>query len=252
MGQKHVWRGLRLLAILPATVLGFVVFSGTTSSKETSSGGTSSSGKENLDLPFDAIGENEEEEIAPEIVVFYGQIYEADALFFALDESGSMQQQGRWSLQSREILRAILELTSRTEFGLVFYASRVTAFREQPVTATEGMKNAARSFIQSRQPDGDTCLAEGAVKALQIAAKSKSRHRAVIVTSDGKPDICSTGELASGEEFNALIQKTLDANPGRQVKLHTVWVGAVIETQAIEVMKRLAAAHGGTFRQVHQ
>ena len=247
MGQKHVWWGLRLLAILPATVLGFVIFSGTTSSNE-----TSISGKENLDLPFDAIGENEEEEIAPEIVVFYGQIYEADALFFALDESGSMQQQGRWSLQSREILRAISELSSRAEFGVVFYASRVTPFREQPVTATEGMKSAAKSFVQSRHPDGDTCLAEGAVKALQIAAKSKSRHRAVIVTSDGKPDICSTGDLASGEQFDALIQKTLDANPGRQVKLHTVWVGAVVEAQAIEFMKRLAAAHGGTFRQVNQ
>ena len=73
-----------------------------------------------------------------------------------------------------------------------------------------------------------------------------------IVTSDGKPDICSTGDLASGEQFDALIQKTLDANPGRQVKLHTVWVGSVVDEQAIEFMKRLAAAHGGTFRKVNE
>jgi Mg-chelatase subunit ChlD len=237
MGQKRIWRG-PLLLVVPLFLLFFLARP------------SASSEKENLDLPFDAIGETEEEELAPEIVVFYGAVYEADGLFFALDESGSMDYQGRWELQTREILRTISEMSDRAEFGVVFYATGVSAFRDAPVTATEGSKQAAKAWVQSRHPQGDTCLAEGTVRALQIAAKSKAKHRSVIVTSDGKPDICSTGQGATGDQLGGLIQKTLQANPGRRIKVHTIWVGEVNDPVPMEFMKRLATAHGGTFRAV--
>jgi hypothetical protein len=243
MGHNRVWRSsFRVLGALLVPLLGLAVFSFSSSSASTV--------KENLDLPFDALGEAGEEEAAPEVVVFYGQVYEADALFFALDESGSMDQQGRWRLQTREVIRTVSELSQNTEFGIVYYSNAVSSFREAPVRATEGIKGAAKNYVLSRHPRGDTCLAEGVVKALQIAALSTSKRRAVIVTSDGKPDICATGDEATGEGLEALIQKTVNANPGLQVKVHTVWVGQVNEAQPIEFMKRLARAHGGTFRQV--
>ena len=46
--------------------------------------------KENLDLPFDALGENEEEEDAPEVVNFYTVTLEGDGFFYIIDRSGTM------------------------------------------------------------------------------------------------------------------------------------------------------------------
>ena len=43
--------------------------------------------KTNLDLPFDAEGaDSEDEEEAPELIVFYGEAYEASKVVFCLDE----------------------------------------------------------------------------------------------------------------------------------------------------------------------
>ena len=50
--------------------------------------------KENLDLPFDALGEDEEEEEAPEVVNFYNTNLEGDGFFYVIDRSVSMQNAG--------------------------------------------------------------------------------------------------------------------------------------------------------------
>src|SRR5262245_55553549 len=63
---------------------------------QTGSGSASGGVKQNLDLPFDAAGEEEDEEDAPEIIVFYGQQYEGDGIFFSCDKSGSMREGGKW------------------------------------------------------------------------------------------------------------------------------------------------------------
>ncbi len=205
--------------------------------------------KENLDLPFEAVGASEEEEKAPEILVFYGQIYEASTVVFALDESGSMSSNRRWELQSREVIRAIQEMSDEAEFGIVYYGSRVTAFRHQPVKASAGNKAAGIAFVKSRRPVGDTCLGEGVVKALQICQLSASNHRSVIVTSDGKPDNCATGNAATPAEIQGIFQKTRAANPGGAIRVHTIWVGLGGD-DGIEFMRQLAEIHRGTFRKV--
>jgi len=206
--------------------------------------------KANLDLPFDALATADEEEEVAEVVVFFGQAYEASAIVFALDESGSMTEEGRWKLQSREVKRAVSELSEKAELSVVYYGSDVSSFRKVPVTALVQAKAAAKSYVNSRSPDGDTCLGEGVVEALRIVRKSKSKHRAVVVTSDGRPDNCTTGDSATPKEVEILLKKTLVANPGRKVMVHTVWVGSSRDEEGIAFMKRLAATHGGTFRQV--
>ena len=106
------------------------------------------------------------------------------------------------------------------------------------------------SFVRSRRPNGDTCLQEGTVKALQIARLSEHIAKAVIVTSDGKPDVCSTGDAASASQRTRIIQATMSANPGLDIQVHTIWVGTGSNRDAINFMRQLAAAHNGTFRQV--
>jgi Mg-chelatase subunit ChlD len=163
-----------------------------------------------------------------------------------------MTDQGRWQLQTREVIRAISELSAEAEFSVVYYGSRVTAFREQTIKATPSGKAAGIQFVKSRNPNGDTCIGEGTTKALQIVRRSASAHRAVIVTSDGRPDVCATGNLATPAEQQRILQQTVSANPGRGVIVHTIFVGRSGERQAIEFMRHLADAHGGTFRLVSQ
>jgi Mg-chelatase subunit ChlD len=206
--------------------------------------------KSNLDLPYDAGGTGDEEVEAPAILAFYGKAYEANAVVFALDESGSMSNQGRWELQLSEVTRSIHELTSDSDFGVVYYGSRVTAFRrESPVKAGTSAKVAGVGFVTSHQPTGDTCIAEGVIKALQIVRQSASRYRAVIVTSDGRPDLCATGKRATPKEAVQLLQRTRAANPdGFGQGVHTVFVGSSTEKEAIGFMRSLAQLHNGTFR----
>lgn len=206
----------------------------------------------NLDLPYDAGGTSSQEELAPEVIFFFGQAYEASAVVFALDESGSMKKQGRWQLQSREVIRAIAQLNSHADFGVLYYGNRVTPFSERPVRATVGRKGAAVSFVSSRRPAGNTCLFEGLLRALTIVGRSSNPYRAVILTSDGRPDFCPTGDRATAAQVDLLIGKTLAANPGLKIKVHTVWVGSGSDVGAIAFMKHLGAAHGGTFRQVNR
>jgi len=206
--------------------------------------------KANLDLPYSAIGDGEEqEEEAPQILVFYGQIYEATGVCFALDESGSMRNNRRWELQSREVIRAINEMADDAEFGIVYFGSRVNAFSEKPVVASPANKSSGIAYVRARQPNGDTCLGEGVIKALQIMSLSESPYRSVIVTSDGKPDNCATGNAATPSEIEGIIQKTKAANPGGRIKVHTIWVGSG-GGEGVQFMERLAQAHNGTFRKV--
>jgi hypothetical protein len=71
---------LSLLSLLSAGLIGSAAHAQT-------SGGIGT--KENLDLPFDAGGGENNEEEAPPTIIFYGQQYEGDGIFYCLDRSGS-------------------------------------------------------------------------------------------------------------------------------------------------------------------
>ena len=206
--------------------------------------------RENLDLPFNVGVSFEDDEVAPEFLIFFGQLYEADSVIFTLDKSGSMDSQNRWKIQSQEVMRSVNELSERAEFGIVYYGSRVEPMRKVPIEGTPSGKSAAMAFVKSHRPQGDTCLFEGLAEALRIVQRSKSERRAIIVTSDGKPDVCSTGDLATAPQIDALIAKSVAGNPGLKVRVHTIWVGAGNNREAINFMQRLASAHGGTFRSI--
>ena len=125
--------------------------------------------KTNLDLPYNAGGASEnEDEDAPEIVVFYGSMYEASAVVFCLDESLSMRKAGRWEVQKKEVVRTIMELSSQAEFGLVYYGKGSYSFRNNMMVANQGSKQAAIAFVNSRQMTLGTCLGPGVVKSLRL------------------------------------------------------------------------------------
>src|SRR5262245_45893027 len=67
--------------------------------------------KENLDLPFDALGDSESDEEPPEIIVFYGQQYEGDGIFFTLDKSGSMNEANKFNRLKQETVKNISQFS---------------------------------------------------------------------------------------------------------------------------------------------
>ena len=209
--------------------------------------------KTNLDLPYNAAAAaSDEDEEAPEIVVFYGSMYEASAIVFCLDESLSMRKAGRWETQKKEINRTIMELSTQAEFGIVFYGAGSYSFRNNMMVANQGSKQAAIKFVNSRQMTLGTCLGPGVVKSLRMLQRSQSRHRAVIVSGDGRPTSCPfvRGSGRDPAVVRQVLQQTLAANPGRVIRVHTVLVGNDVTARDTDFMQTLARLHRGTYRRV--
>src|SRR5688572_24983005 len=74
--------------------------------------------KENLDLPFDALGEENDDEDAPEVVNFYTVSLEGDAFFYVVDHSGSMLESGELQRAKQEVTKNINEFSARVRFGI--------------------------------------------------------------------------------------------------------------------------------------
>ena len=213
-----------------------------------------SSAKANLDLPFNAGGTTEEDEDAPEIVSFYGSMYEASAVVFCLDESKSMSKAGRWATQQKEIIRAITELSDQAQVGLVFYGDRSYSFRKSLVTASKTTKASMIRWVIGRQLSLGTCLGGGVVDSLRLLQRAESQHRAVIVAGDGRPTSCPfvRGSGQDPRVMEQVLMETLSANPGMQIRVHTILVGNNVTPRDIDFMRKLARLHRGTYRRVAQ
>ena len=124
-----------------------------------------------------------------------------------------MQKEDRWTTQKREIARSIKDLASRTMFGLVVWGDRVTAFRKTLVPASEGNKLAALQFVNSRRLSVGQAMSEGLLQSLRMFQNSDRKHRAVVLTSDGRPNNTDNGQLFSDSAA---------ANPGGKVNVHTI------------------------------
>ena len=104
--------------------------------------------KENLDLPYDAIGANDDDEDAPEVVVFYGTSLEGDGFFYIIDRSGSMQDSGELQIAKREVIKNIGEFSDRVEFGIFFFDKTLLSYppNGQPAEATPAGKSSGISY----------------------------------------------------------------------------------------------------------
>jgi len=199
--------------------------------------------KANLDLPFDAAGpeDDEDEEEAPEIVVFYGQQFESDGIFFCVDKSGSMTGQA-WKRCQDEVVRNILQFSEKVQFGIVFFDDRISKFPKtnRPAEATPAMKVAAQAMVMSVQPGNGSCYVEGIIEALNFANLSTVKRRLVILLGDG--EVICNGNLG-------IRQQCLDEVKSRNtsgVKINTL----CISCQSEDFMKALAAQNGGSFARV--
>lgn len=208
--------------------------------------------KANLDLPYNAGSASEDDEDAPEIVSFYGSMYEASAVVFCLDESRSMDSAGRWATQQKEVIRAISELSDAAQVGVVFYGDSSYAFRNNLVPANKANKAAIIQWVTGRQLSLGTCLGGGVVDSLRMLQRAATKYRAVIVAGDGRPTSCPfvRGSGQDPRVAQQVLAESLAANPGLQVRIHTILVGSDVTDRDVDFMRKLAQLHRGTYRRV--
>ena len=200
--------------------------------------------KENLDLPFDSIGESEEEEDAPEIVTFYGQQLEGDGIFYVIDRSSSMGDRGELAIAKTELARNITEFSERVEFGMVFFDQGIKMYPSngQPATAGVGMKASAMSFVQATQAGFGSCCQQGLAKILRMANMATAKRKVIVYLGDGR------GHCQGGDE-NQYLKQTLSAITAQNYQRIPINCIMVLDVTAVgeDFLKRLSTANGGTY-----
>ncbi len=201
--------------------------------------------KANLDLPFDAVGDEIDDEEPLESIVFYNQVYEGDGFFFCLDRSSSTAQ-GELALEKREAIRVLSEFSEKVTFGVVFYDAEVMKFPSSsiPVEANSNMKSTATAFITSIQPGKGTCVAKGLTECLNFANQSPARRNQIILLTDGY----TTCPGFDAEEYARRTLAEITARNYKRHAIHTICVGNEVN----EVFpKTLAAMNNGTYKRLN-
>jgi len=210
-------------------------------------GGGSAAVKENLDLPFDAIGENENEEEAPEIVSFYGTQLEGDGFFYIIDRSGTMQDSGELNIAKREVTRNITEFSDKVRFGIFFFDKGLVKFPQsnQAAEANPAMKSSGISFVQSTGGGGGTCGQLALSAALQMANNCSAKRKVIVYLSDG-------GGTCPGQNESDYLKQTLASTSSQnwqRVQINTIGV-LQLGPENEQFMKNLASSNGGTYSRV--
>lgn len=185
--------------------------------------------KANLDLPVNAVGGEDEEEDAAEIVRFYGLSLEADALVFLLCGRGELWTSGEFEVARRELLRSIRELSVDAELAIVYYnykGPELFPTQGNPVKADAEGKAAAESFLNKLKWDGEflAWMEQPFQEAFALADKVKGKKKRIVYVSDGndvvdKPKVLS---VADGSQVAAEIAARITAMNKKRVPVDCV------------------------------
>ena len=231
-----------------ALVCGFSVVLGLASTVQAQELAGTAATKENLDLPFDAIGDSEEEEDAPEIVTFYGQQMEGDGIFYVIDKSWSMNDSGELDIAKREVIRNVQEFSARVQFAIVFFDANVSKYPSSgmPAEANPGMKASAVSFLQSTVwTTYGSCCQAGLAQGLRFANMATSKRKVMVYVGDG-------GGTCQGADEATYLRQTLGAITSQNYQRVQINCIGVLNPSALGVdfMKRLSATNGGTYTRI--
>ncbi len=232
-------RSLHVFAVVLCFALGQTNFVGA----QTLAGGAL---KANLDLPFDAglLNDDGEDEDAPEIINFYSQQYEGDGIFYAIDRSGSMQNQGELLIAKNEVRKNIREFSNRVQFGIVFFDSGITKFPSsgRPTDASSSMKASATNWLMAIPGGRGSCCKEGLMEALKYANTSSSSRKVVVYVGDG-------GGTCQGQNETTYLTSTLAAVKSmnfQRAQVNSVGVLS-INTLRENFLRNLASGNGGSY-----
>jgi len=184
-----------------------------------------------LDLPSGGRGADEEQdEDAPEVIVFYGAEFESDAFFWCLDRSGSMSGH-KIVVLKEELTGAIDQLSRQAEFGIVAYNGSVIRFSEAPVRARRAEKTRAREWVNELLAHGSTRLAAPSAEILRISQLSRKKNKRIIMVGDAAP-----------QDADAAISTIEDLNH------ESTPFDCLLISGISDLFEEIAAMTGGTFR----
>jgi len=193
-----------------------------------------------LDLPSGGAGTGEDEEDAPETIVFYGANFEADAFVFVLDRSGSMQWEGRMELLQLEVRSAIDQFSDNVQFNLIAFSSGEIMYADNLVEASVIHKASAKMWVGTLEPMGFTCMLPAIMEALAQTQRSEldPSQKTIIVVSDGRPGCVPGG----GPDETLAVTNLFNWEP---VSINTV--GLSLDEIGRQFMLDLASQNGGTY-----
>jgi VWA domain-containing protein len=201
--------------------------------------------KENLDLPFDGRGVPDSgEDLSPESIDFYGQVFEGDGFFFCCDKEG-----GRFPRLQRELIYTLSNLSEKDQFSLCFFDSNLTRFPGncRPAQATPIMKLAAITYVKWLMPGHDGKCASCALQyALHYANQSTARVKQIILLSDGMNSCPGADPDASGK----MILEEVKRKNVQHVKINTICFGT--QDAGVRFMQALAEQNGGRASRVRE
>jgi len=202
--------------------------------------------KTNLDLPYDSIGEKEEEEDSPEIVIFYNRALEGDGIFYVIDRSSSMKD-GELDVAKREIVKNISEFSQDMEFGIVFFDAGVLKFPQSgtPARADPGTKALAISFVEAVAVGRGSCCQQGLVTGLQMANLSSAKRKVLVYLGDGGGTCQGAGEA----QYLDQTLSTVTSMNYQRVTVNTIGILSPGKLQE-DFLRRLAAQNGGTYTRI--
>ncbi|MDO8508548.1 MAG: VWA domain-containing protein [Nanoarchaeota archaeon] len=200
--------------------------------------------KQNLDLPYDAIGASEDEEDAPEIISFYGQNFEGDAFLYVIDKSSSMRDSGELEIAKKEVIKNVAEFSPRVQFGIVDFDTNVQSYPNSNslLDANPANKSNAISYINSIQGSQGSCCEEALLKGIRMINSSNSPRRVVNYVGDGG----GTCKGANEAEYLQRSVKTVTSANFKRAQINSI---QVLDSQNLneEFLKNLASANKGTY-----
>jgi len=203
--------------------------------------------KENLDLPFDALGDDADEEDAPEAVNFYTLTLEGDAFFYVVDHSGSMMDSGELQRAKQEVTKNINEFSERVHFGIIFFAGSVDRFPKngRPAKADTSTKQGAISFVHAIQRGRGSCPLVGLQAGLLMANQVTSTRKVIVYVGDG-------GGTCQGADEAQYLQKTLQTVSSmnfQRVKINAIGV-VDVSPLGEDFLRKLTRQNGGTYTRI--
>jgi len=200
---------------------------------------------ENLDMPVNGgFLNNDEDEDAPELITYYGSLYEVGAVVFVLDFSGSMRNGSNIETLRKETKRAIYEL-QEAYLNVIVFHDLVIQWRTSLVSVVAN-KSSASSFVQTQKLGQNTHISPAVITALKQLRNSVRKRKRVILVADG----------TTSEDPEVSLSEIKKNNPTR-IPIDTVFIrygegkiATMLAQQGREYLSAVSQQSGGKFREV--
>jgi Mg-chelatase subunit ChlD len=200
--------------------------------------------KDWLELPSEVPGPIVAESDPFSRVAFHGQTLEGDGFFFLVDTGRTMLSSGGLERTKGEIIRSILDLSPGTQFALVFFGTRISAFPSngQPADVRFPVKSSAVAWVHPVAGGYGTSMLEGFREAIAFANRSSARKKIVIYIGDSGVRSAFSGGARD-------LVEAITAMNAQRVRIDCI---DVVGGGRARFLKELAAANGGSYRRLRE